>query len=89
MATRKAETEMPGTGASEARAKSTVVKLETQLKATSSEHPFEAIMQQIVHLMSAITNENTSNNGLNGAICNNGNGNFPNTKTQKPKRDQK
>ena len=46
-------------------------------------------MQQIVYLMSAITYQNTSNNGQNGVRHNNGNGKFPNTKTQRPKRDQK
>ena len=46
-------------------------------------------MQQIAYLMSAITNQNASNNGQNGVTCNNGNGKFPNAKTQRPKRDQK
>ena len=46
-------------------------------------------MQQIVYLMSAITNQNTSNNGQNGVRHNNGNWKFPNMKTQRPKRDQK
>ena len=39
--------------------------------------------------MSTITNQNASNNGENGARHNNGNGKFPNTKTQRPKKDQK
>ena len=66
MAARKATTETPGSGASEVRAKSAVVELGTQPKATSSKPPYEAIMQQIVYLMSAITNQNASNNGQNG-----------------------
>ena len=88
-AARKAETEMPGSGASEVRAKSAVVDLDIQPKATSSEPPYEAITQHIVYLMSAITNQNASNNGQNGVGCNNVNGKFPNTKTQRPKKDQK
>ena len=47
MAARKAETETPGSGVSEVRAKSAVVELDTQSKANSSEPPCEAIMQQI------------------------------------------
>ena len=55
--------ETPGSGVSEVRAKSTVVEMGTQPKANSSEPPYEAIMQQIAYLMSAITNQNKSNNG--------------------------
>ena len=84
MAARKAKTETP-----EVRAKSAVVELGTQPKATSSEPPYEAIMQHMVYLMSTITNQNVSNNGQNGARHNNGNGKFPNTKTQRPKKDRK
>ena len=71
------------------RAKSAVVELDTQPNANSSEPPYEAIIQQIVYLMFAITNQNANNNGPNGMRHNNGNGKFPNTKTQRPKRDQK
>ena len=39
--------------------------------------------------MSAITNQNTNNHGQNGARHNNGNGKFPNAKTQRSKKDQK
>ena len=63
MAARKAETETPGSGASEGRAKSAAVELDMQPKATSSEPPYEAIAQQIAYLMSTITNQNASNNG--------------------------
>ena len=56
----------------EARAKSAVVKLETHPKVASSEPSYEAIMQQIVYLMSAITNQNADTNGKNGPRCNNG-----------------
>ena len=50
IAARKAETEMPGGGISEARAKSAVVELDTQAEANSSKSPHEeAIMQQIVY----------------------------------------
>ena len=64
------------------RAKSAVVELDTQPNANSSEPPYEAIMQQIVYLMFAITNQNANNNGPNGMRHNNGNGKFL---IQKPK----
>ena len=44
-------------------------------------------MQQIVCLMSVITNQNANTNGQNGPRCNNGCGKFTNTKTQWPKKD--
>ena len=87
MAARKVKTETPGSGASEVRAKSAVVELGTQPKATSSEPPYEVIMQQIAYLMPAITDQKASNNEQNGVRDNNGNGKFPNTKTQRPKKD--
>ena len=89
MAARKAETETPGSGVSEVRPKSVVVEVETQPKVASSEPPYEAITQQITYLMSAITNQNANNNGQNGPRCNNGNGIFPNARTQRPKKDRK
>ena len=89
MAARKAETEATGSGVSEVRAKSAVVELGTQPKATSSEPPYEAIMQQITYLMSSITNQNASNNGKNGARSNNGNGRFPNTKPKGQRKIEK
>ena len=89
MAVRKAETETPGSGVSEVRAKSAVVEIYSQSKMASSEPPYEAIMQQITYLMSAITNQNTNNNGQNGSWCNNGSGNFSNTKTLRPKKEMK
>ena len=82
MAARKAETETPGSGVSKVRATSAVVEMETQTKATSSEPTYEVITQQIAYLMSAITNQNASNNGQNGVRHNNGNGKFL---IQKPK----
>ena len=89
MAARKAEIETPGRGVSEVRAKSAVVELATQPNANTSEPQYEAIMQQTAYFMSSITNQNASNNGQNGVRCNNENGKFPNTKTQRPKKDQK
>ena len=89
MASRKAETETPGTGVSEARDKLAVVELETQSKAASSQPTYEAIMQQIAYLMSSITNQNANNNGQNGPRYNNGNGKFPNTRTKRPKKVRK
>ena len=87
MSAGKTKTETPGSGVSEVRAKSAVVELDTQPEANSSEPSYEAIMQQIAYLMSAITNQNTSNNGQNGVTCSNGNGKFSNTKTKRPKGD--
>ena len=87
MAGSKAETETPGSGVPKVRAKSAVVELDTQRKANSSEPPYEAIMQQIAYLMSAITNQKTNNNAQNGVRCNNGNRKLSNTKTQRPERD--
>ena len=89
LAARKVKMEKPGSGASEVRAKSAVVEMYTQPKATSSEPRYEAITQQITYLMSAITIQNASNNRQNGMRCNNGNEKFSNTKTQRPKKDQK
>ena len=89
MAARKAETETPGSGVSEVRAKSAVVELGLQSKMTSSDPPYEVITQQIAYPMSAITNQNANNNGQNGSRCNNSNGKFSNTKTQRPKKERK
>ena len=89
MAARKAETETPGSGVSEVRAKSAVVETDSQSKAASSEPPYEVIMQEITYLMSIITKQNANNNGENGPRCNNGNGKFPNVKTQRLKKDNK
>ena len=74
---------------SEARIKSAVVKIESQSKVAHSEPPYETIMQQIIYLLSAIINQNANNNGQNGPRCNNGNGKFPNMRTQKPRKDRK
>ena len=89
MAARKVETETLGGGVSEVRAKSAVVEMGTQPKANSCEPLYESITQQNAYLMSAITNQNKSNNGQNGAKQNNGNGKFSSTKTQGLKKDQK
>ena len=82
MAAGKAQTETLGSGVSEAIAKSAVVNLDKQQKANSSKIPYEAIMQQIPYLMSAITNQTKSSSRQNSVKCNNVNGKFPNTKTQ-------
>ena len=58
MAARKAETETPGSDVSEARAKSAVVEIDSKSEGTGFDPFFEAITQQIVYLMSAITNQN-------------------------------
>ena len=89
MAARKAKTETPRSSVSEVRAKSAVVEIKSQSKTASSKPPYEAVTQQIAYLMSTITNHNANNNGQNGPRYNNGNGKFPNTKTQRPKKDRK
>ena len=70
MAARMVETETPGSGVTEARAKSAVVDVDSKAKVTSSDTPYEVITQQITYLMFTITNQNTnqnkSNNGHNG-----------------------
>ena len=62
MAARKAKTETPGSSVSESRAKSAVVGTDLQPKVASSDPPYEMITQQIVYLMSTITNQNTKKN---------------------------
>ena len=87
MAVRKAETEIPGSGVSEVRAKSAVVDIDLQSKMASSEPPYKAIRQEITYLMFVITNQNAKNNGQNSRH-NNGNRKFSNTKTQRPKKER-
>ena len=71
MAVRKVETETPGSGVTEARAKSAMVDVDSKSKAASSDTPYVAITQQITYLMSTVTNQNInqnkSNNGQNSA----------------------
>ena len=62
MVARKAKTETLGSNVSRARAKSTVVGTDLQVKVASSDPPYEALTQQIAYLMSAITNQNFSKN---------------------------
>ena len=45
MVVRKAETETPGSGVTEARAQSAVVDVDSKSKVTSSDTPYEAITQ--------------------------------------------
>ena len=68
MALKKAETETHGSSVSKVRAKSTVVGADTesQVRGTSSEPSYEAIMQQIAYLMSAVTNQTNLNLNKNG-----------------------
>ena len=70
------------------RTKSAVVELELQSKMASSDPPYEAIIQQIAYLMSAIIIQNANNNWQNGSRYNNGNRKFSNTKTQRPKKER-
>ena len=95
MALRKAETETPESRVSEARAKSTVVGLDTtsQAKGASSEPSYEALTQQIAYLMSTVTSQTNQNssksNECNGSKSCNGNGKYSYTKFQRPKMDRK
>ena len=95
MALRKAETETLRSSVLEAWAKSTVVGKDTtlQAKGASSEPSHEALTQQIVYLMSTVTNQTKQNssksNGHNDSEPSNGNGKYSYTKFQKPKRDRK
>ena len=56
MATRKTETETPGSSVSEARAKSAVVGTPSplQVKVASSDQPYKALTQEIAYMMSAL-----------------------------------
>ena len=90
MAARKAETEAPGSDVSEARAKSAIVGTASQVKVASSDLPYEALIQQIAYLMSAITNQNSrKNNEHNGSKSSNGNGKFSFTVFQRSKKGWK
>ena len=95
MASRKAETETPRSSVSKARAKSTVVGMDTafQVKVASSEPLYEALNQQIAYLMSTVTNQTNQNssksNGCSGSKSSNGNSKYSYPKFQKPKRDRK
>ena len=68
MALMKAKTEILGSSVSEIRAKAAVVGTDTdsQVKGASSEPSYEVITQQIVYLMSAVTNQNNPSLNKNG-----------------------
>ena len=93
MASRKAEMETIRSGVSEVGAKSAVVGADTDslAKGTSSEPSYEAITQQIAYLMSAEANQTSLNLNKNGGhvgLKSNGNGKYPATTFQRPKRDK-
>ena len=88
MASRKAETETLGSSVSEVRAKSIVVGADTDSlpKGASSEPSYEAIMQHIAYLMSAVANQTSPNLNKNGGCMgfkSNGNGKYPSTMFQR------
>ena len=94
MASRKAETETLGSSVSEVQAKSAVVGADTDLaeKKASSKPSYEAIMQQIAYLMSAVanqTNPNPTKTSEHTGFKPNGNGKYPSNTFQKPKHDRK
>ena len=79
---------------SEIRAKAAVVGTDTdsQVKRASSEPSYEAIAQKIVYLISALTNQNNPSMNKNGGCTGfkpNGNGKYPSTTFQRPKKDKK
>ena len=94
MASRKAKTETLRSSVSEVRANSTVVGADTdsQVRGASSEPSYEANMQQIAYLMSAVTNQTNPNLNKNGGCTgfkSNGNGKYPSTTFQRSKNDKK
>ena len=94
MTLRKAETETLGSSVSEVRAKSTVVGADTDspAKGASSEPSYEVIAQQIAYLMSAVANQTSLNPNKNGGCMgfkSNGNGKYPSTTFQRPKKDKR
>ena len=75
-------------------AKSAVIGADTDspTKGASSEPSNEVIMQQIAYLMSAVANQTSLNQNKNGGYMgfkSNGNGKYPSTTFQRPKRDRK
>ena len=94
MASRKAETETFGSSVSEVRAKSAVIGADTDSLETkaSSEPSYEAIMQQIAYLMSAVANQTNPNltktSGCSG-FKPNGNGKYSSNTFQRPNHDRK
>ena len=94
MALRKVETETLRSSVSEARAKSTVIGADTDspTKGASSEPSCEVITQQIADLMSAVANQmslNPNKNGGHKGFKSDGNGKYPSTTFQRPKKDRK
>ena len=94
MALRKAKSETLGSSVTEIRAKATVVGTDTdlQVNGASSEPLYEAITQELVYLMSAVTNQNNPSVNKNGECTGfkpNGNGKYPSTTFQRPKKDIK
>ena len=91
---KKAETETLRSSGSEVSTKPTVVGPDTNslAKGVSSEPSYEAIMQQIAYLISAVANQINSNLNKNGGhmgFKSNGNGKYPSTMFQRPKKDKK
>ena len=94
MTSRKAGTETLGSSMSEVRAKSAVVGADADsLETKDGSYPsFEAIMQQIAYLMSAVanqTNPNLTKTNECPGFKPNGNGKYSSTTFQRPKCDRK
>ena len=94
IASRKAETKTLRSCVSEVRAKSAVIGADTDSLETkaSSEPSYEAIMQQIAYLMSAIANQtnlNLTKTSEHPEFKTNGNGKYSSNTFQRPKCDIK
>ena len=94
MASQKVETETLRSSVSEVRAKSAVVRADTDLAETkaSCEPSYEAITQHIAYLMSAIANQNNPNPAKTSGhpgFKPNGNSKYSSDTFQRPKCDRK
>ena len=94
MASRKAETETPGSSVSKGRAMSAIVGINTDLAEAkaSSEPSYEAITQQIAYLMSAVANQ-VNPGSTKPSVClgfkSNGNNKYSSNTFQMPKHNRK
>ena len=94
MALRKTKSNTLTGSVSEVRAKSAVVGADTDSseKRSSSEPSYEAIIQHIAYLMSAVANQTNPNPNKNGGCTefkSNRNGKYPSTTFKRPKWDRK
>ena len=93
MASRKAEMETLGSSVSKGRAKSAIVGISTDLAEAkaSSEPSYEAIIQQIAYLMSAVANQvnpEMTKPSVHLGFKSNGNNKYSSNTFQRPKQDR-